>query len=164
MTCLDRRDDAALQQFEYAKRRFGYDWTVCHADVQTIDETSLGTLDIVFCAGVLHHLKYPLVVLERLRRTASAMPILETAGMIPAPHGSFPRIALFPGDQAAVAAGGDWGDGGGATVAWIRAAWPAADHTRVEIKYTPSFAQVSRLRAFAVDHPRHGRVFVHADP
>jgi 2-polyprenyl-3-methyl-5-hydroxy-6-metoxy-1,4-benzoquinol methylase len=52
----------ALETFLLARERFGSNAAYHHLDVHDISsETVEGTFDIVFCAGVLYHLRHPLL-------------------------------------------------------------------------------------------------------
>lgn len=161
--CLDLWSDAGVfKQFQFVSAHFGCEWPYYHHDVQALDEVLAGTFDVVFCAGVLYHLRYPLATLERLRRVTRDMLILETVGMIPAVHSSYPMIAFFPGDDAAAASGRNWGTSGAATMAWVREACLAAGFARVEVKYRPSFSWFKKLKALVTNRPGGGRIIVHA--
>lgn len=162
VVCLDNWDDPSFEQFTFVKRYFDCKWEHRRLDVQTLDENVAGEFDVVFFAGVLYHLRYPLDVLERIRRVTKDLLILETVGMIPFIHESFPMMAFFPGDDEAVASGRDWGISGAATVAWLREALLSAGFARVEVKYTPSFNWLKKLKALVTNQPQHGRIIIHA--
>ncbi|TAM09749.1 MAG: DUF1698 domain-containing protein [Nevskiaceae bacterium] len=161
VTCLDRWDDPAFEQFQRVKRHFACDWSVQRMDVQDLEPDTLGSFDVVFCAGALYQLRYPLATLERLPHVTKRLLIPETVGMIPAAHGHFPMIAFCPSDKNAMAAGRHWRISRAATVSWMREALLAAGCVRIKMQHTPSFAWLKKL---ATNQPQHGRIIAHAYP
>jgi tRNA (mo5U34)-methyltransferase len=151
----------ALETFLLARERFGSKAAYHRLDVHDISpETVGGTFDIVFCAGVLYHLRHPLLGLERLRSVTREMLILETSSLIPAVHESAPLISFFPGDQASDS--GERFPGGFSTKAWVSAALKAAGFDRHEFIYTPSWRHLKKLAALLTNRPRYGRLIARA--
>ena len=86
-------------------------------DLYDLDPAAIGTFDLVFCAGVLYHMRHPLLGLEKIRSVTAGQLILETHQLIPAVHERIPLIRFFPGDEEAVAR--DKSPGGFPTRAWV---------------------------------------------
>ena len=130
-------------------------------DAHDIDKDSLGTFDLVFAAGVLYHMRHPLLALEKIRSVTSGQLILETHQLIPAVHERSPLITFFPGDAAAR----DFGiPGAFATPSWIANAVTAAGFARHRFVYTPSFRWLKKFSALVTNRPQRGRIVVHAFP
>src|SRR5437016_1517572 len=55
-------------------------------DVHELSPEAIGTFDLVFCAGVLYHMRHPLLGLEKIRSVTERQLILETHQLIPAFH------------------------------------------------------------------------------
>lgn len=51
---------------------------------------------------MLYHVRYPLLVLERIRSVTKGVLILETVAMLPFIHERFPMMSFFPGDEEAI--------------------------------------------------------------
>ena len=64
-------------------------------DVHRLDPGRIGTFDLVFCAGVLYHLRHPLLALEKIRSVTEGQCILETHQLIMGLHESVPVITSF---------------------------------------------------------------------
>jgi hypothetical protein len=127
----------SLETFLLARERFGSKVEYERLDVHNIRPEAIGAFDLVFCAGVLYHLRHPLLGLERLRSVTRGMMVLETSSLIPACHEWVPLMTFFPGD--ADASKFEWHHGGFPTQAWVSAALTAAGFTGHEFIYTPSF-------------------------
>ncbi|MEM9627541.1 MAG: DUF1698 domain-containing protein [Pseudomonadota bacterium] len=66
---LDQRDREGWQTFDLCRDALGFDHEACQRiemSVYDISEERLGRFDVVFCFGVLYHLRYPLLALDRL--------------------------------------------------------------------------------------------------
>lgn len=147
---------AFLLAREHLKSRVEYR----RMDAHDISREAIGTFDIVFCAGVLYHLRHPLAVLERIRGVTAERLIVETNSLIPACHEWVPLMTFFPGDQEAHKF--RYHHGGFPTRAWLAAALQASGFARHEFVYTPSFRYLKKLAALATNTPRRGRLIVHA--
>jgi tRNA (mo5U34)-methyltransferase len=66
---LDQRDRPGWQTFDLCRDALGFDHEACQRiemSVYDISEERLGRFDVVFCFGVLYHLRYPLLALDRI--------------------------------------------------------------------------------------------------
>ncbi len=84
---------------------------------------SLGTFDLVLCLGVLHHLKSPVLALERIRSVCQGRLILETH--LDLLDFRFPACAVYDGTDQPYPYGDStclWGPNGLAVEAWLRMA------------------------------------------
>lgn len=66
---LDQRDRPGWQTFDLCRDALGFDHDACQRiemSVYDISEEQLGRFDVVFCFGVLYHLRYPLLALDRI--------------------------------------------------------------------------------------------------
>ena len=166
VTAIDMWDDGqfsgAFQQFDFARRVKRSKIHFERLDAHDISAERLGTFDLVFCAGLLYHLRNPLLALEAIRTVCRGQLILETVGMIPFLHRSFPMITFFPGDAKAIESGRDWGISGAATTAWLVEALAAAGFSHSEVIYEPSFILWKRFLALVKNRPQGGRVILHA--
>src|SRR5665213_380860 len=161
--CIDTWDDPEqLAQFKFIKEHFGAKMQFKQLDVQDLDPSAAGLFDVVFCAGALYHLRYPLNALERIRSVTKELLILETVAMKPFFHESFPMMAFFPGDREACSSGRLWGISGAATISWLREALLSAGFKRVEVRYKPSFGLWRKFSALIKNSPQGGRVVIHA--
>lgn len=131
-------------------------------DVHDLDPGLVGKFDVVFCAGVLYHLRYPLFALEKIRSVTAGVLLLETSSLIPAFHESTPLVTFFPGDEMADQFATC--HGGYATRAWLSGALRAAGFRRHEFIYTPSWRYLKKALALITNRPRCGRLIVRAFP
>lgn len=149
-----------FQSFLLARERLRSQIEYQRIDVHDISPERIGMFDLVFCAGVLYHLRHPLAALEKIRSVTAHQLIMETNSLIPAQHEWVPMITFFPGDIDAHKF--SWHHGGFPTKAWLLAALTAAGFNRHKIVYTPSFRYFKKLRAFVTNRPGRGRLIVHA--
>ena len=129
------------------------------ADVHDLNEVDFGKFDIVFFAGVLYHLKNPLVALERIRSVTNELLICETHAMIPFMHEKYPIISFFPGDENTTER---WKICAYPTLSWLKHALQSAGFAKHEFKYTPSMRLWRKLKALFTNTPQSGRCIVHA--
>jgi tRNA (mo5U34)-methyltransferase len=153
-------DQGALDCFLFARDHFQSRVEFRRMDVHDLDPQEIGRFDLVFCAGVLYHMRNPLIGLERIRSVTTGRLILETHALLPALHERVPLITFFPGDEDARQF--RWHSGGYATRAWILDALKAAGFDRSEVVYRPSFRWAKKLAALATNRPQSGRLIVHA--
>jgi tRNA (mo5U34)-methyltransferase len=130
-------------------------------DVHDLSPDAIGTFDLVFCAGVLYHMRHPLLGLEKIRSVVAekGQLVLETHQLIPALHERAPLITYFPGDETGVTLRYP---GGFPTRAWVAAALHGAGFARHEVIYTPSFRWLKKAVALLTNTPQSGRLIVHA--
>lgn len=159
---IDVWDDHEMAKYRWVHEVKSSKAQYKRVDAHDLDPASEGTFDLILCAGVLYHLRYPLATLERIRKVCRGQLILETVCMIPAVHGGFPMIAFFPGDAEAIASGRPWGISGAATIPWIKEALLSAGFSRVEVIYSPSGAWWKRIISLFTNRPQSGRAIVHA--
>ena len=153
-------DHGALDCFLFARERLSSKVEFRRMDVHELDPDQVGRFDLVFCAGVLYHLRNPLIGLERIRRVTRDRLILETHSLLPALHEWTPLITFFPGDEDAPQFA--WHHGGYPTRAWLLDALKAAGFSRTEVIYRPSFRWAKKLAALVTNTPQRGRLIVHA--
>lgn len=158
---VDIWNDVQWEKFQFAIEKKQSKIKHQRIDVHDLSPEAVnGTFDLVFCAGVLYHLRYPLKALESIRSVTGHQLILETVTMIPFLHESFPIIAFFPGDEEAIA--NDYPTCGAATPAWIQQALHTSGFSKVECKYLPSMRLWKKLVALATNKPQGGRSIHHA--
>ncbi len=148
-----------LECFLLAREFFGSKVEYQRLDVQDLSPTAVGSFDLVFCAGVLYHMRHPLLALEKIRSVTAGQLILETHQLIPAVHESAPLIRFFPGDEDAPRLKSP---GGFPTRAWVSEALETAGFGRHRFVYTPSFRWLKKAAALVTNRPQRGRLIVHA--
>ncbi len=157
---VDLWDEGALQAFLLARERFNSQVEYKRLDAHDVSPDNVGTFDIVFCAGLLYHLRHPLKALESIRSVTAGQLIVETASLIPAIHEWVPQITFFPGDWSPGRYA--WDAGGFPTKQWVLDALQAAGFTRTEVIYTPSSRWLKKALALCTNTPGRGRLIVHA--
>jgi len=153
-------DHGGLDCFLFARERFNSKVEFRRMDVHDLKPEAVGRFDLVFCAGVLYHMRHPLTGLERIRSVTAGQLILETHSLLPACHEWVPLMTFFPGDEDATQF--KWHHGGYPTRAWVVDALKAAGFARSEIVYQPSFRWAKKLAALATNTPQRGRLILHA--
>jgi tRNA (mo5U34)-methyltransferase len=154
-------DQGALDCFLLAREHFNSKVEHQRLDVHDLCPRALGTFDLVFCAGVLYHMRHPLLGLEKIRSVTTGQLILETHQLIPALHENAPLIRFFPGDEAARTARFAT-PGGFPTRAWVLQALESVGFARAEIVYSTNTRWLKKLMALATNQPQRGRLIVHA--
>jgi tRNA (mo5U34)-methyltransferase len=149
-----------LDCFLLAREFYGSKVDYRRMDVHDLSPDVIGTFDLVFCAGVLYHMRHPLLVLEKIRSVAANQLILETHQLIPALHEHVPLIRFFPGDEQSEVR--PVSTGGFPTQSWVAHALEAAGFARHEFIYTPSFRWLKKFAALVTNRPQGGRLIVHA--
>lgn len=79
---LDKRDRPGWQTFDLCRDALGYDDQVCQRiemSVYDLSEERLGRFDVVFCFGVLYHLRHPLLALDCLASVCDESLYVESA-------------------------------------------------------------------------------------
>lgn len=155
-------DDKQFATFLFARKQLNSKVEYMKMDVHDLDPNLVGKFDIVFFAGMLYHLRYPLNVLEKIRSVTEGCLILETVIMVPFIHEHFPMKAFFPGDEEANASGRSWGIAGAATIPWLKEALHSAGFTRIDVKYTSSFRWLYKIIALLTNKPQGRRGIIHA--
>lgn len=159
---IDVWDDDHKEIFLFSKNKTGSKIDHKKIDVHDIGPENIGLFDIVLCAGLLYHTRYPLIALEKIRSVTKDLLILETVAMVPFMHENYPMIAFFPGDTEAIASGRDWKFCAGATIPWIKEALHSVGFKKVEVKYTPSLRLWRKFKALILHTPIGGRSIFHA--
>jgi tRNA (mo5U34)-methyltransferase len=159
---VDIWTDAMWEKFQFAIEKRKSQIKHKRIDVCDLTPDEVGTFDIVFCAGVLYHLRHPLLALEAIRSVTDGLLILETVTLVPFTHERFPMIGFFPGDEEAIASGHGYGVCAGATIALIQAALRSAGFDKVECKYKPSMRWWRKMVALFTNKPQGGRGIYHA--
>ncbi len=149
----------AIDCFKLARDYFGS--KVEYHALDALDlSPEIGKFDLVFCAGLLYHLRYPLKTLEAIRSVTEGQLILETNSLIPGGHEGGPMMTFFPGDDRTIES--RWNYGAFPTEGWLLAALQAAGFSKTEVIYRPSFKTLKKLAALVTNKPRRGRLIVHA--
>lgn len=149
-----------MECFLLAHEFYGSKVNYQRIDVHDISPETIGTFDLVFCAGVLYHVRHPLRVLEKIRSVTAHQLILETNQLIPAVHEHVPLIRFFPGDEHCGVVRGH--PGGFPTRTWLTNALQAAGFAHHQVIYTPSFRWLKKGVALVTNRPQRGRLIVHA--
>jgi len=157
---VDVWDEGALEAFLLARTHFSSKVEHQRIDAHDLSPDRVGTFDIVFCAGLLYHLRHPLNGLERIRSVTGEQLILETVSLIPALHEWVPLMTFFPGDKDA--RNHAWHHGGFPTKQWVLDALQAVGFSRADVVYTPSFRFLKKAKALCTNTPGQGRLIVHA--
>ena len=159
VVAMDVWNGRGLECFLLARAHFGSKVEHLRLDAHEISAEKVGTFDFVFCAGLLYHLRHPLVALQKIRSITKRQLILETNSLIPAVHESTPMITFFPGDDFDT-----HGRHPGAfpTEAWLLDALHLAGFARREVVYRPSFKGFKKIQALVTNRPQKGRLIVHA--
>ncbi|WP_254508122.1 DUF1698 domain-containing protein [Anatilimnocola floriformis] len=79
---LNSSDRKAWETFDLCREAFGYDSQKCHREeisVYDVTEARFGRFDVVFCFGVIYHLRHPLLALDRLAAVCNEEIFLESA-------------------------------------------------------------------------------------
>jgi tRNA (mo5U34)-methyltransferase len=159
---IDMWDESAFKQFDFVRKIKQSRIQSEKMDALDVTPERLGQFDLILCAGLLYHLRYPLATLEAIRRICRGQLILETVGMVPFVHGSFPMMAFFPGDDEAIRTGRPWGISGAATTSWVVEALHTAGFDRCEVVFEPPCRLWKRMVALVRNRPQGGRLIVHA--
>ncbi len=159
---VDIWDDIEREKFEFVLKARDSKIEHHRIDVHDLDPAVLGEFDIVLCAGVLYHCRYPLIALEKILGVTKGYLILETVTLIPAFHRNVPMKMFFPGDEEAIRKNWPWRNAGAATLPWIYEALLSAGFNRVEHVYRPSFSIWKGLVAMFTNKPSRGRSVTHA--
>jgi tRNA (mo5U34)-methyltransferase len=152
-------DNGGLECFLFAREHFKSKVEYQRLDVHDLSPSDVGTFDLVLYAGVLYHMRHPLLALEKIRSITAGQLVLETHQLIPAMHEHVPMIRLFPGDEHA---GGGGFPGGFPTKAWALGALDVAGFARSEVIYSTNSRWLKKLTALVTNVPQRGRLIVHA--
>jgi tRNA (mo5U34)-methyltransferase len=79
---LDERQRPGWASFDICRDALGYDEARCsrqEMSVYDVAEGALGRFDVVFCFGLLYHLRYPLLALDRLAAVCDQAIFVESA-------------------------------------------------------------------------------------
>lgn len=154
-------DKGGIDNFLFAREQLKSNVEYKRLDVYDLDPEEIGKFDIVFFAGVLYHLKKPLIALEKIRSVTNELLICETHAMVPFTHEKYPIISFFPGDEIADR---PWKICAYPTLEWLRCAFEAAGFKKHVFKYTPSMRIWRKCKALFTNTPQSGRCIVHAYP
>ena len=157
---VDVWGEGAFKAFLLAREHFNSKVEYKRLDAHELSPDLIGTFDVVFCAGVLYHLRHPLRGLECIRSVTAGQLILDTYSLIPAMHEWVPHITFFPGDKDAGKYA--WHKGAFPTKGWIINALDAAGFERTEVIYEPSARFFRKAWAFCTNKPGVSRIIVHA--
>jgi tRNA (mo5U34)-methyltransferase len=157
---VDVWGEGAFKAFQLAREHFKSKVEFKRLDAHELSPDTVGTFDVVFCAGVLYHLRHPLHGLESLRSVTAGQLILDTYSLVPAVHEWVPHITFFPGDKDAAKYA--WHHGAFATKGWIVNALDAAGFARSEVVHEPSVRYLRKAWALVTNKPARSRIIVHA--
>ena len=163
VVAIDIWDDFQYEKFQFVLKATGSQVKHHLIDVHEISPELLGEFDLVLCAGVLYHCRYPLIALEKIFSVTKGKLILETVTLIPGMHGTAPIMMLFPGDKEAIEKKWPWKICGAATLPWIHGALKSAGFTDVKHVYRPSLAWWKKFVALITNNPSSGRSITHAE-
>jgi tRNA (mo5U34)-methyltransferase len=79
---LEQRDRKGWETFDFCRDALGFDERICkriEMSVYDIDEARLGRFDVVFCFGVVYHLRYPMLAIDRLAAICDRAIFMESA-------------------------------------------------------------------------------------
>jgi len=155
-------DEKQLATFLFARKQLNSKVEYRKMDVHDLDQSLVGKFDIVFFAGMLYHLRYPLKVLERIHSVTDGYLILETVIMVPFIHEHFPMMAFYPGDEEGNASGRFWGISGAATISWLKEALKSVGFAKIDVKYTSSSRWLYKIIALLTNRPQGRRGIIHA--
>ena len=111
--CWGSRDS-----FELARKNLGLEIEALEVDLDGITAESVGTFDVVLFAGVLYHLKHPLLGLERISRICDEILVVETH--LDALDVSLPAMVFYPADELVNDPTNWWGPNPACVTAMLR--------------------------------------------
>lgn len=79
---LQNSDRRAWENFDLCREAFGYDPERCQRhemSIYDLKESTFGRFDIVFCFGVMYHLRHPLLALDKLAEVCDGELYVESA-------------------------------------------------------------------------------------
>src|SRR5499426_802055 len=138
-------DRGGLDCFLFAREHFKSKVEYQRLDVHDLSPSDVGTFDLVFCAGVLYHMRHPLLALEKIRSVTSGQLILETHQLIPAMHEHVPLIRFFPGDEHANSGIPGHFPGGFPTKSWVLEALASVGFSRSDVVYSTNTRWLKKL-------------------
>ncbi len=71
-------EDPAVSGFDRLKQVLGSNVRYVHGSVYNLNPEQMGTFDVILFLGVLYHLRYPLLAIDRLRSVSSGDVFIET--------------------------------------------------------------------------------------
>jgi tRNA (mo5U34)-methyltransferase len=156
---------ASKQSFDLAKTTLNSKVEEMIIDVLELSPERVGMFDVVLFLGVLYHMKYPLMALERVASVTREMIVLET--LVDMLHYSQPAVAFYPDDEMF----GDATNWHGPNPAAVKAMLHEVGFNRVEIVSGPlpmwTRFMVAAKEKFTTGGPfwnsvRTSRIAVHA--
>ena len=88
---------SSKRSFDLARMALGSKVEDMTIDVLELSPEKVGTFDIVLFLGVLYHMKYPLLALERVASVTREMIVIET--LVDMLQHSHPAMAFYAGDE-----------------------------------------------------------------
>lgn len=160
-------DTNGMDSFLLAHKAFNSKVEYRRMDVHELDPGEIGKFDVVLFLGVFYHCVNPLVALQRIADVCRDLLICETHCLIPFMHEKYPLVPFFPGDEKANEPGQTDKENpyqfcSIPTLEGLKQMLKAAGANRLEIKYTPSFHALKKLKALLTNRPQSGRAIVHA--
>ncbi len=117
--------------FELARRALGSKVDDMEIEVLDLSPSSVGSFDLVLFLGVLYHMRYPLLALDKLASVTRGMAIIET--VVDKVWDRRPTMAFYPGSELTNDPTNWWGPNPAAVEAMLKSA---------------GFRQVSRFGPF----------------
>jgi tRNA (mo5U34)-methyltransferase len=90
-------EDPGAVGFTRLKAALGSSVCYLNGSAYTLDPAALGTFDVVLFLGVLYHLRYPLLAIDRLREVCCDIVLIETH--VIEGHGTVPMWRFYPRDE-----------------------------------------------------------------
>ncbi len=106
--------------FELAHGVLGSRVEAQKVDIHDVADAGLGTFDVVFCLGVIYHLRDPLRALEAVAKVTNDLLVLETH--TDATHVRRPAMVFYEGDELAGDASNWVGPNEALLASWLREA------------------------------------------
>jgi tRNA (mo5U34)-methyltransferase len=117
------------ESFDLARDQLGLDVEVRDIDLEDITPDSVGTFDVVLFAGVLYHVRHPLLVLERVSAICDETLILETH--LDALDVASPAMVFYPTNELSDDPTNWWGPNPACVIAMLK------DVGFADVEFTP---------------------------
>jgi tRNA (mo5U34)-methyltransferase len=108
----------ARESFDLARENLGLEIDVLDIDLQDITPESVGTFDVVLFAGVLYHLRHPLLGLEQVTKICDGLLIVETH--LDALDLTQPAMVFYPADELVGDPTNWWGPNAPCVIAMLK--------------------------------------------
>jgi tRNA (mo5U34)-methyltransferase len=143
--------------FDFARETLGSSVEPVVADFMTTDLEALGTFDVVLYLGVLYHMREPLTALQRVRRVAKEVAVVESEAIEIRGHSSASLLQFMAGSDLRE----DFGNWYVPTEAALHQMCRAAGFSRVVTRRGPPSSPGDFARGLVRREARY-RILVHA--